>query len=107
MFIGPPKLVFIKTAEGTTQAAIRPGNPMASNNSIAAKSHTILMTPNTVNSDTSSVFSVATSTSSMPVSPTMAVDDAHDETPPPRYLLCGLLILGGGGEGDKIYTDVP
>ncbi|KOB75581.1 Protein tramtrack, alpha isoform [Operophtera brumata] len=79
MFIGPPKLVFIKTAEGTTQAAIRPGTPMAS------KGQTILVAPAPINTEAPSTASVATSTSTVTMPTTMVVDDSPDEGLPPRH----------------------
>ncbi|XP_022125767.2 zinc finger and BTB domain-containing protein 17 isoform X6 [Pieris rapae] len=69
MFIGPPKLVFIKTSDGTTQAAIRPGVP-------GTKGQTILVTPAPANTETT------TSTITMPT-PTisLAIDDAEEGIP--------------------------
>ncbi|CAG9560201.1 unnamed protein product [Danaus chrysippus] len=65
MFIGPPKLVFIKTSEGSTQAAaLRPGAP---------KGQTILVAPApTTEANTVPILSNA--------------EDSPDETPPPRIL---------------------
>ncbi|CAF4755272.1 unnamed protein product [Pieris macdunnoughi] len=69
MFIGPPKLVFIKTSDGTTQAAIRPAVP-------GTKGQTILVTPAPANTETT------TSTITMPT-PTisLALDDAEEGIP--------------------------
>lgn len=79
MFIGPPKLVFIKTTDGsTTQATLRHGGP---------KGQTILVAP-TPSADTTTLATVATSTSTstISVSTTTVADDSPDETPPPRIL---------------------
>ncbi|XP_047516279.1 zinc finger and BTB domain-containing protein 17 isoform X2 [Pieris napi] len=69
MFIGPPKLVFIKTSDGTTQAAIRPAVP-------GTKGQTIFVTPAPANTETT------TSTITMPT-PTisLALDDAEEGIP--------------------------
>ncbi|CAH0627273.1 unnamed protein product [Chrysodeixis includens] len=73
MFIGPPKLVFIKTAEGTTQAAIRP---------VAPKGQTILVTAQT-SVDTSTVTTVTTPS---PATSIATNEDSSEEQPAPRIL---------------------
>lgn len=77
MFIGPPKLVFIKTSEGGTTAALRPG---------ATKGQTILVAPAP---QTETTMATAVITNPIPtVSATSAAasDDSQDETPPQRIL---------------------
>lgn len=77
MFIGPPKLVFIKTTEGGTQAALRP---------VAPKGQTILVTP-APSADTSTITANITPTPSPSVTVTTTIaDDSPDEAPPPRIL---------------------
>ncbi|KAL0892451.1 hypothetical protein ABMA27_015561 [Loxostege sticticalis] len=79
MFIGPPKLVFIKTTEGGTQATLRPGAP---------KGQTILVAP-APTSDTSTLTSTATTSTTTPtvtIATTTIADDSPDEAPPPRIL---------------------
>ncbi|KAJ0180095.1 hypothetical protein K1T71_004686 [Dendrolimus kikuchii] len=72
MFIGPPKLVFIKTTEGGTQATLRPGGP---------KGQTILVAPApTADSTQTALATVANNAT------TTIIDDSPDETPPPRIL---------------------
>ncbi|XP_072940849.1 uncharacterized protein [Epargyreus clarus] len=76
MFLNPPKLVFIKTMDGTTQAAnIRPVGP---------KGQTILVAPSP-NADSSHV-ATATSTSNITVASSTSLAEDSDETPPPRIL---------------------
>nr|XP_021182013.2 zinc finger and BTB domain-containing protein 17 isoform X1 [Helicoverpa armigera]XP_021182014.2 zinc finger and BTB domain-containing protein 17 isoform X1 [Helicoverpa armigera] len=78
MFIGPPKLVFIKTTEGGTQAAIRPGAP---------KGQTILVAPAPTAEPT--VAAVATPTpapSTVTVATTTVSEDSSDEPLTPRIL---------------------
>ncbi|XP_038210404.1 zinc finger and BTB domain-containing protein 42-like isoform X1 [Zerene cesonia] len=70
MFIGPPKLVFIKTSDGTTQAAIRPGVP---------KGQTILVAP-APSTETTSTITMPTPTV------TIATEDTNDDTIPTRVL---------------------
>ncbi|XP_063821288.1 ras-responsive element-binding protein 1-like isoform X2 [Ostrinia nubilalis] len=80
MFIGPPKLVFIKTTEGGTQATLRPGGP---------KGQTILVAPApTSSSDVSTLTTVTATTTpaTMTVATTTIADDSPDEAPPPRIL---------------------
>lgn len=81
MFIGPPKLVFIKTTEGGTQAALRPGAP---------KGQTILVAP-APSSDAATVTGPKTVTTPLPnltPSPTVTSnpEDPGEDTPPPRIL---------------------
>ncbi|CAG5058602.1 unnamed protein product [Parnassius apollo] len=78
MFIGPPKLVFIKTSEGGTTAALRPGGP---------KGQTILVAP-APQTETSLATAVtaSTPTSTISVASTTISDDSPDEAPPPRIL---------------------
>ncbi|XP_026486162.1 zinc finger and BTB domain-containing protein 17-like isoform X1 [Vanessa tameamea] len=75
MFIGPPKLVFIKTADGGTQAALRPGAP---------KGQTILVAPAPTTEMTTATVTTPTATTTATVSHT--TEDSSDETPPPRIL---------------------
>ncbi|XP_046960522.1 zinc finger and BTB domain-containing protein 17-like isoform X1 [Vanessa cardui] len=75
MFIGPPKLVFIKTADGGTQAALRPGAP---------KGQTILVAPAPTTEMTTATVTTPTVTTTATVSNT--TEDSSDETPPPRIL---------------------
>lgn len=75
MFIGPPKLVFIKTSDGGTQTAIRPGAPKGQTILVAPAPTTdtpAVATPNPVSTGT-----VATNTVS---------EDSSDDPPPPRIL---------------------
>ncbi|CAH2075040.1 unnamed protein product, partial [Iphiclides podalirius] len=76
MFIGPPKLVFIKTSEGGTTAALRPG---------ATKGQTILVAPAP---QTETTMATAVITNPIPTaSATSTVsDDSPDEAPPQRIL---------------------
>ncbi|XP_026729670.1 zinc finger and BTB domain-containing protein 17-like isoform X2 [Trichoplusia ni] len=74
MFIGPPKLVFIKTAEGTTQAAIRP---------VAPKGQTILVAAPT-GVETSTVTTVTTPSPTTSGAPSN--DDSSEDQPTPRIL---------------------
>ncbi|XP_063532737.1 zinc finger protein Xfin [Cydia strobilella] len=77
MFIGPPKLVFIKTTEGGTQAAIRSAGP---------KGQTILVAP-APSLDTSTTSATTTTTStSIAIASTTIADDSPDEAPAPRIL---------------------
>lgn len=81
MFIGPPKLVFIKTTEGGTQAALRPGAP---------KGQTILVAP-APTSDVATVTTPKTVSAPLPTltpspSVTTSVEDSADETLVPRIL---------------------
>ncbi|KAI8428680.1 hypothetical protein MSG28_007402 [Choristoneura fumiferana] len=73
MFIGPPKLVFIKTTEGGTTAALRPGGPK----------QTILVAP-APGPDTTTTTTSATP--SIAIASTTIADDSPDEAPPPRML---------------------
>lgn len=80
MFIGPPKLVFIKTSEGGAQAAIRPGAP---------KGQTILVAP----APTADAVAVATATATatpaattVTVATTTASEESSDEPLTPRIL---------------------
>lgn len=50
MFVGPPKLVFIKTTEGGAQAALRPGGP---------KGQTILVAPQVQDSNQSQTITIS------------------------------------------------
>ena len=68
MFIGPPKLVFIKTTEGAQ--ALRPGAP---------KNQTILVAP-APTTDTTTI------TAPTPATVTISNVDDSDDTPPPRIL---------------------
>lgn len=83
MFIGPPKLVFIKTSEGGTQAALRTGGP---------KGQTILVAPAPITSMADTASATVSTTSSLNSTPTITVapttiaDDSPDEAPPPRIL---------------------
>jgi hypothetical protein len=78
MFIGPPKLVFIKTSEGTTQATLRPGGP---------KGQTILVAPApTTEATTLATVATTTTASTVTVPTTTIADDSPDETPTPRIL---------------------
>lgn len=70
MFIGPPKLVFIKTTEGTQ--ALRPGAP---------KGQTILVAP-APTTDTTTTITTPTPSSTV----TLTNVDDNDDTPPPRIL---------------------
>lgn len=72
MFIGPPKLVFIKTTEGGTQATLRPGGP---------KGQTILVAPAPAADSTHTAVTTVANTTT-----TTIIDDSSDETPPPRIL---------------------
>ncbi|CAH0727967.1 unnamed protein product, partial [Brenthis ino] len=72
MFIGPPKLVFIKTSEGGTQA-LRPGAPV--------KGQTILVAP-APTTDTTATITTPTPSSTVTIS---SIEDS-DDTPPPRIL---------------------
>lgn len=74
MFIGPPKLVFIKTAEGTTQAAIRP---------VAPKGQTILVAAPT-GVETPTVTTVTTPSPTTSGAPSN--DDSSEDQPAPRIL---------------------
>ncbi|XP_075970223.1 uncharacterized protein LOC142972802 isoform X2 [Anticarsia gemmatalis] len=78
MFIGPPKLVFIKTTEGATGAAsLRPGAP---------KGQTILVAP-APTSDAATMATVATSTSAtVSVASGAGSEDSQDEPLTPRIL---------------------
>ncbi|KAL4704079.1 hypothetical protein ACJJTC_004425, partial [Scirpophaga incertulas] len=76
MFIGPPKLVFIKTTEGGTQATLRPGAP---------KGQTILVAQAPTNV-TSSITSVTTPAPTPTIASTTTADDSPDEAPVPRIL---------------------
>ncbi|XP_063378795.1 zinc finger and BTB domain-containing protein 42 [Cydia fagiglandana] len=77
MFIGPPKLVFIKTTEGGTQAALRSAGP---------KGQTILVAP-APSLDTSTTSATTTTTStSIAIASTTIADDSPDEAPAPRIL---------------------
>ncbi|CAB3243692.1 unnamed protein product [Arctia plantaginis] len=79
MFIGPPKLVFIKTTEATGGAAgLRPGAP---------KGQTILVAP-APTSDSATMTSVASpaTASTISVASTASNEDLQDEPPPPRIL---------------------
>ncbi|CAH2991973.1 unnamed protein product [Chilo suppressalis] len=81
MFIGPPKLVFIKTTEGGTQATLRPGGP---------KGQTILVAPaptaTATQADSSAIATIATPPTSTVSITTTTIDDSPDEAPPPRIL---------------------
>ncbi|KAI5645172.1 BTB/POZ domain-containing protein [Phthorimaea operculella] len=80
MFIGPPKLVFIKTTEGGTQAALRPGGPGG---------QTILVTQQAPQKQSETIVNSVQSTTPTPtitVAPTTITDDSSDEAPPPRIL---------------------
>lgn len=74
MFIGPPKLVFIKTTEGGTQATLRPGAPKGQT-ILVASAPTADSLPNTIT--TPSPTSTSTNT---------VADDSPDEAPPIRIL---------------------
>lgn len=73
MFIGPPKLVFIKTTEGGTQAALRPCAP---------KGQTILVAP----APTSDAPTLTTMTATAATSTANPVAEASEDSPPPRIL---------------------
>ncbi|XP_059048327.1 zinc finger and BTB domain-containing protein 17 isoform X2 [Achroia grisella] len=77
MFIGPPKLVFIKTTEGGTQAALRPGAP---------KGQTILVAPAQTADSTAIATTVAAPAPVQSVAVATIADDSPDEAPPPRIL---------------------
>ncbi|KAM3961965.1 uncharacterized protein ACR2FA_004049 [Aphomia sociella] len=77
MFIGPPKLVFIKTTEGGTQAALRPGAP---------KGQTILVAPAQKSDSTAMATKVAAPAPVSTVATTTIADDSSDEAPPTRIL---------------------
>ncbi|KAJ8732253.1 hypothetical protein PYW08_014983 [Mythimna loreyi] len=87
MFIGPPKLVFIKTTEGGTQAAIRPGGP---------KGQTILVAPAPTAAEPPAVTATATTPATTTVTPspapttvtvaTTTVSEDSDEPLTPRIL---------------------
>ncbi|XP_060801141.1 zinc finger and BTB domain-containing protein 42 isoform X2 [Amyelois transitella] len=77
MFIGPPKLVFIKTTEGGTTAALRPGAP---------KGQTILVAPAPTTDGTPTFANIAPAPSPNVIATTTIADDSSDETPPPRIL---------------------
>ncbi|XP_023937105.2 zinc finger protein 236 isoform X2 [Bicyclus anynana] len=75
MFIGPPKLVFIKTTDGATQATLRPGGP---------KGQTILV------AQAQPTEAIAASVSSASTSTTATVtvaDDSPDEAPTTRLTI--------------------
>ncbi|XP_041976347.1 zinc finger and BTB domain-containing protein 14 isoform X2 [Aricia agestis] len=76
MFIGPPKLVFIKTTEGGNQAALRPGAP---------KGQTILVRPAPSSDSMATAVSTVSTTSTCSVASTDG-DDSPDEAPTPRIL---------------------
>ncbi|CAH0699726.1 unnamed protein product [Spodoptera exigua] len=83
MFIGPPKLVFIKTSEGGAQAAIRPGGP---------KGQTILVAPAPTAEPTVAVATATPTATSTPapttvtVATTTASEESSDEPLTPRIL---------------------
>ncbi|XP_049865723.1 ras-responsive element-binding protein 1 isoform X2 [Pectinophora gossypiella] len=77
MFIGPPKLVFIKTSEGGTQAALRPGAP---------KGQTILVTQAPQSDSSVATATASTQGPTITVAPTTIADDSPDEAPHPRIL---------------------
>lgn len=85
MFIGPPKLVFIKTTEGGTQAAIRPGGP---------KGQTILVAPAPSAAEPTVTATVTTSATTVTPTPapstvtvaTTTVSEDSDEPLTPRIL---------------------
>ncbi|XP_069354864.1 zinc finger and BTB domain-containing protein 17-like isoform X1 [Maniola hyperantus] len=73
MFIGPPKLVFIKTTEGGTQATLRSGG---------GKGQTILVAQ--AQPQESITATVTSSASSSTTATVTVADDSPDEAPPPR-----------------------
>lgn len=76
MFIGPPKLVFIKTSEAGGAAALRPGAP---------KGQTIIVAPAT--SDASTMASMTTPVTNVSSSSTAAAsEEKEDDSPRPRIL---------------------
>ncbi|XP_039748883.1 zinc finger protein 275 isoform X2 [Pararge aegeria] len=78
MFIGPPKLVFIKTSDGTTQATLRPGG---------TKGQTILVAqaqPSTETTSTSAAATVTSASTSTTTATVTVADDSPDESPTPR-----------------------
>ncbi|KAH9629203.1 hypothetical protein HF086_009593 [Spodoptera exigua] len=83
MFIGPPKLVFIKTSEGGAQAAIRPGGP---------KGQTILVAPAPTAEPAVAVATATPTATSTPapttvtVATTTASEESSDEPLTPRIL---------------------
>lgn len=76
MFIGPPKLVFIKTSEGGT-TALRPGAPKGQTILVAQAPQPEIMT--------SSVTTIPTPSIAVGSATTIS-DDSPDEAPPTRVL---------------------
>lgn len=80
MFIGPPKLVFIKTTEGSTQAAIRTAT------TLGTKGQTILVAPAPVTTQASQqAVATVSSAANMATVATTTISDDTEDTPPPRY----------------------
>ncbi|XP_030036730.2 zinc finger protein 629 isoform X2 [Manduca sexta] len=77
MLIGPPKLVFIKTADGSTQAALRPGGP---------RGQTILVAPAPSPEGTTLTAPISMSSASVTSLASSSVVDDSDDAPAPRIL---------------------